>query len=153
MKRTLAVLSLALVMSVALAQEVEPSLTNIADWFGNPALAIAAVAAFVAWLRKVMPSLDGPVAVPLAAIVAGAVGGALGQLAGWLTVDPFMSISFPFGGLLYGVAAGVGAVFSVNLFELLTTKLGKALIGLVNGGDSTVDPDPADTAASTRLRR
>lgn len=153
MKRMLLTLALLLLLGVAFAQEPEATLANFQEWFSNPAVGVAAVAGFVTWLRRVRPGIDGPVTVPAFALGAGAVGGALGQLAGMLAVDPFTGLTFPLGGIGYGLACAVGAVFGVNLFEMLSGKLGKALIGLVRGSDETVDPDPADTAAASRLRR
>lgn len=140
-------------LGLALAQGDEATLRNFEEWFSNPAVGVLAVAGFVEWLRKVHPSIDGPVTVPAFALGAGALGGALGQLAGLLAVDPFVGLTFPIGGIAYGLACAVGAVFGVNLFELLSGKLGKALIGLLRGGDETADPDPADTASASRLRR
>jgi len=151
MKRVL--ILLALLSGTALAQEPTATLANFSEWFSNPAVGVLAVAGFIEWLRKVRPGIDGPVTVPAFALGAGAIGGALGQLGGMLAVEPFVGLTFPIGGIAYGLACAVGAVFGVNLFELLSSKLGKALIGLARGGDETVDPDPADTAAASRLRR
>lgn len=153
MKRTLLMLTLLLLLGMALAQEAEATLGNFTEWFSNPAIGIAAVAGFVEWLRRVRPGLDGPITVPAVALGAGAIGGALGQMAGALAVEPFTGLTFPIGGIAYGLSCAVGAVFGVNLFELLAGKLGKALIGLMRGGDETVDPDSAATAAASRLRR
>lgn len=140
-------------LGTALAQAEEAGFDPVL-WFENPAFGIAAVAGFVEWLRKQFPGIDGPVTVPAVALAVGAIGGGIGQFILDITLlSPFSTFG-ALGGVAYGLACAATAVLGVNVFELLASKAGKALIGLVRGGGKTVDPDPATTAAhDARLRR
>lgn len=154
MKRLVLMLSALLVAAYAIAQgSTEGSGFDPALWFSDPAVGTAAVVGLVEWLRKKWPGIDGPLVVPGVALVSGAVVGGVASLAGIAFVEPFASFAAPINGISYGLAVAVTAVLGVNVFDLLASKLGKALIGIVRGSGETVDPDPRTTAShDARIR-
>lgn len=133
--------------------------SNLPDIFANWKIGVLAVVGAVHWLRKKVPKIDGPILVPGAAIGIGAAIGAIGQLLHMLTVAPYANWTSPFGGILYGVALAVTGVIGVNLFDLASSTLGKAVMGLlakVLGGKGSTEvaaaSDPHTDAAQLSVR-
>ena len=133
-------LALALLFGRALAQDGDFSFDPV-GWGANPALATLALAGAVAWLRQTRwgQNLDGPVHVALVAALIGAAGGVFLQYRGYLTLDPYAGFALPLGGILYGLAIAVNAVFGVSLFNYGTKKVKLALaapspaLGFIDG--------------------
>lgn len=143
-----------LLLGAVLAQEADAVPIDPALWFSDWKVGVLAIVGFVHWLRLKFPKIDGPIAVPAVALAVGAVGGVLGQLFHLLTVAPFADLSFPWGGLGYGLALAVTGVIGVNVFQLLAGKLGQAVTGLLTKGDPVAaDSTTATDAARAHLRR
>jgi len=156
MARVMMLLTALLIATYAIAQETVEVGLNPALWFSDPRIGTAAVIGLVEWLRRKWPQIDGPIVVPLVAILSGVLVGSAWGMFGQGLIEPFSSFaSSTLGGAMYGLACAVTAVLGVNFFELLTSKLGKALTGILGGGgDASVDPDPGLTAAGdARLGR
>jgi hypothetical protein len=112
--------------AAAFAQDLGMPL-DPAAWGSNPALAIAAVAGIVAYLRS-MPwasKIDGAALVGAFTLAVGAALGAFVQVVGALTVEPYAAWTMPLGGLAYGALAGLSAVLGMSLFNYGAAKLRK----------------------------
>lgn len=147
----LAVLGLSL-LNMAFAQEL--GMDNVMEWGGNPTLAVLAVVAAVEALRKRIPAIDGVLVLPVALLV-GAVGGVGYQLVGLLTFEPFALWTFPWGGLLYGLAAALTGFLGVNLFDMVTGRVAKILhsfFGREGTELETTGTDDPDAATHARNR-
>jgi hypothetical protein len=121
LRLTLLWVSILLLLQQVFAQSQE--LGDWREWFSNPVAASLAVVGATSWVRKQWPRIDGPVLVPLTSIVIGLLGGAAGQLFGMLVVQPFSDLGFPWGGLLYGLAAALTGVIGVNVFDLVASRI------------------------------
>ena len=94
-------------------------------WGSNPAVAIVALAALVAWTRTTPlgSRIDGPYMVPLFTLGVGAGAGVLLQMSGYLTLAPYSLWVVPLGGVAYGVLVGGSAVLGVSLFNYGAGKI------------------------------
>lgn len=118
----LAAILIALAAGTAFAMDVP---FDPVAWGNTPALALAALVGFIAWVRTtpVGAHLDGPVKVPIATAVVGAAAGAALQIAGILTYAPYATWASPLGGIVYGLLVAATAVTGVSLFNYGASKV------------------------------
>jgi hypothetical protein len=130
--RTLALLALLMLCSVALAQA---AVNGDAEQGVGMLTLLALIAGAVSWLRS-MPAfdkIDGPVTVPLFALIVGAVLGVGSQVLGLLTWQPFHDLLGPiWGAAAAGLVAGVEAVFGVSIAKYLGVVLKRGDDGRVS---------------------
>lgn len=119
-----------MLFSVAVAQDGEFTFDPMA-WGRDPVLATLTLAGAVAWLRQTPlgRAVDGAARVALVTGAVGALAGALLQVREYLAVDPYAGWPIPWGGIAYGLAIAVNAVFGVSLFNYGAKKVSLAVAG------------------------
>lgn len=132
MPRIATFLAILLVAGFASAQDT--TFDPIA-WGSNPALALTALAGFVAWFRQSRwgAGVDGAFRVALFTAAAGAVGGAALQIGGVLTYEPFAAYRTPLGGLAYGLALAFTAVTGVSILNYFGGKVRPLTLSVSTG--------------------
>lgn len=120
----LALAALAALMAMAVAYAMDVPM-DPAAWGSNPAVAIVALAAFVAWLRTTPfgQRIDGPYLVPAVTVGIGAVAGGALHITGYLTLAPYATWAVPVGGVAYGALVAISSILGVSLFNYGAGKL------------------------------